>query len=94
KKYILYLIIMEKSVYCCSFHLKVVSSVYKDARKEQARVVVWMMGVANSYTMEASLVGSSLGGRTGTHFTTQDYEQMGRHFCETLLDFCDQDPSK
>ncbi|XP_021913025.1 cytosolic carboxypeptidase 2-like isoform X3 [Zootermopsis nevadensis] len=58
------------------------------------RVVVWMMGVANSYTMEASFGGSVLGGRAGTHFTTQDYEQMGRHFCETLLDFCDQDPSK
>jgi hypothetical protein len=53
-----------------------------------------MMGVANSYTMEASFGGSILGGRAGTHFTTQDYEQMGRNFCETLLDFCDQDPSK
>lgn len=53
-----------------------------------------MMGVANSYTMEASFGGSVLGGRAGTHFNTQDYEQMGRHFCETLLDFCDQDPSK
>jgi len=53
-----------------------------------------MLGVANSYTMEASFGGSTLGGRAGTHFTTQDYEQMGRHFCETLLDYCDQDPSK
>ncbi|KAJ9574583.1 hypothetical protein L9F63_008210, partial [Diploptera punctata] len=68
---------------------------FKDSIMEgTGRVVVWMMGVANSYTMEASFGGSSLGGRTGTHFTTQDYEQMGRHFCETLLDFCDQDPSK
>ncbi|PNF23664.1 hypothetical protein B7P43_G02497 [Cryptotermes secundus] len=58
------------------------------------RVVVWMMGVANSYTMEASFGGSDVGGRAGTHFTIQDYEQMGRHFCETLLDFCDEDPSK
>lgn len=57
-------------------------------------MVVWMMGVANSYTMEASFGGSDLGGRAGTHFTIQDYEQMGRHFCETLLDFCDEDPSK
>jgi hypothetical protein len=53
-----------------------------------------MMGVTNSYTMEASFGGSNLGGRAGTHFTVQDYEQMGRHFCETLLDFCDEDPSK
>ncbi|PSN47951.1 hypothetical protein C0J52_10322 [Blattella germanica] len=66
----------------------------KHCKEGTGRVVVWMMGVANSYTMEASFGGSSLGGRAGTHFTTQDYEQMGRHFCETLLDFCDQDPSK
>lgn len=53
-----------------------------------------MMGVANSYTMEASFGGSTLGGRTDTHFTTQDFEAMGRAFCETLLDFSDEDPSK
>ena len=58
------------------------------------RVVVWMMGVANSYTMEASFGGSTLGSRTSTHFSAQDFENMGRAFCETLLDFCDQDPSK
>lgn len=44
--------------------------------------------------MEASFGGSTLGGRCDTHFNTQDYEAMGRAFCETLLDFCDEDPSK
>ena len=53
-----------------------------------------MMGVENSYTMEASFGGSTLGNRLDTHFTTQDYEAMGRAFCETLLDYCDDDPSK
>lgn len=53
-----------------------------------------MMGVANSYTMEASFGGSTLGTRNQTHFTTQDYEGMGRAFCETLLDFCDENPAK
>lgn len=52
------------------------------------------MGVANSYTMEASFGGSELGGRVATHFTTQDYEGLGRAFCETLLDFCDENPNK
>ncbi|XP_046395791.1 cytosolic carboxypeptidase 2-like [Ischnura elegans] len=59
------------------------------------RVVLWSMGVNNSYTMEASFGGSRLAGRRyGTHFSTADLEAMGRHFCDTLLDFCDEDPSK
>ncbi|XP_018336175.1 cytosolic carboxypeptidase Nna1-like [Agrilus planipennis] len=58
------------------------------------RIVMWMMGIQNSYTMEASFGGSLMGGRAETHFTTQDYEQMGKFFCQTLLDFCDEDPRK
>lgn len=34
------------------------------------RIVVWMMGVTNSYTIEASFGGSTLGSRKGTHFST------------------------
>lgn len=52
------------------------------------------MGVPNSYTMEASMGGSQIGSRAGTHFSSQDYEQIGKAFCETLLDFSDEDPSK
>lgn len=55
---------------------------------------MWMMGIANSYTMEASFAGSTLGNRADTHFTTLDYEHMGRSFCQTLLDFYDEDPKK
>lgn len=44
--------------------------------------------------MEASMGGSEIGSRTGTHFSSQDYEQIGKAFCETLLDFSDEDPSK
>lgn len=58
------------------------------------RVVMWMMGIANSYTMEASFGGSTMGSRADTHFCPQDYEQMGRSFCQTLLDFYDEDPRK
>lgn len=53
-----------------------------------------MMGIANSFTMEASFGGSTLSTRMDTHFTTQDYEQMGKSFCQTLLDFYDDDPRK
>ncbi|KAB0799155.1 hypothetical protein PPYR_07035 [Photinus pyralis] len=58
------------------------------------RVVMWMMGIPNSFTMEASFAGSRIGNRAETHFTVQDYELMGRSFCQTLLDFYDDDPRK
>ncbi|XP_014240982.1 cytosolic carboxypeptidase Nna1 isoform X2 [Cimex lectularius] len=58
------------------------------------RVVIWMMGVDNSYTLEASFAGSTLGSRHHTHFSTIDYEMMGKSFCETLLDYVDETPGK
>ncbi|XP_073965826.1 nna1 carboxypeptidase isoform X2 [Choristoneura fumiferana] len=64
------------------------------SKEGTGRVVVWMLGVANSYTMEASFGGSELGSRLSTHFSVQDYESLGKTFCETLLDFYDEDPSK
>lgn len=51
---------------------------------------MWMMGIANSYTMEASFGGSLLGTRAESHFAAQDYEQAGKAFCQTLLDFYDE----
>ncbi|XP_058798639.1 uncharacterized protein LOC131668464 [Phymastichus coffea] len=71
----------------CKFHIE-------KNKEGTGRVVVWLMGIQNSYTMEASLGGSRLGSRNGTHFSTQDYEQVGKAFCETLLDFSDSDPIK
>ncbi|XP_076642435.1 uncharacterized protein LOC143353191 [Halictus rubicundus] len=71
----------------CKFHME-------KGKEGTGRVVVWSMGVQNSYTMEASMGGSVIGSRSGTHFSTQDYEQIGKVFCETLLDFFDQDPIK
>ncbi|KAM6133358.1 cytosolic carboxypeptidase 2 [Phoenicopterus ruber ruber] len=57
------------------------------------RVVMWRMGVSNSYTMEVAFGGSTLGGRS-SHFTVEDLKLLGYHFCDTLLDFCDPDPTK
>ena len=37
------------------------------------------MGMLNSYTMEASYGGTNMGSRAFTHFTTDDYEGMGRY---------------
>ncbi|XP_019868764.1 cytosolic carboxypeptidase Nna1 isoform X2 [Aethina tumida] len=64
------------------------------AKEGTGRVVMWMMGIANSYTLEATFAGSTLGNRADTHFNTQDYEQMGKSFCQTLLDYYDDDPKK
>lgn len=49
------------------------------------------MGILNSYTMEATFCGSSI---KGLHFSIRDFEEMGYHFCDTLLDYCDPDQSK
>lgn len=50
------------------------------------------MGVENSYTMEASFCGSTLGSRANTHLTNKDFEDIGQTFCETLLDYYNEDP--
>ncbi|XP_064169259.1 cytosolic carboxypeptidase 2 isoform X1 [Anguilla rostrata] len=64
------------------------------SKEGTGRVVMWKLGVANSYTMESTFGGSTLGNRKGTHFSTQDLKSLGYHFCDTLLDFCDPDPTK
>ncbi|NXL53773.1 CBPC2 carboxypeptidase, partial [Podilymbus podiceps] len=57
------------------------------------RVVMWRMGVSNSYTLEVAFGGSTLGGRS-SHFTVKDLMALGYHLGDTLLDFCDPDPAK
>ncbi|XP_069484883.1 cytosolic carboxypeptidase 3 [Ambystoma mexicanum] len=64
------------------------------SKEGTGRVVMWRMGISNSYTMEVTFCGSSLGGRRGTHFSTKDLESMGYHFCDALLDYCDPDQAK
>ncbi|KAM9190302.1 LOW QUALITY PROTEIN: cytosolic carboxypeptidase 2, partial [Mergus octosetaceus] len=63
------------------------------SKEGTGRVVMWRMGVTNSYTMEAAFGGSTLGGRN-SHFTVEDLKSLGYHLCDTLLDFCDPDPAK
>ena len=67
-----------------------------------------VQGIMNSYTLEASYGGSNCGNKAYSHFTPRDYEQVtpflhpsfssvaqvGRYFCETLLDFNDPSPPK
>lgn len=55
---------------------------------------MWRMGILNSYTMESTFGGSTLGNKRDTHFTTEDLKSLGYHVCDTLLDFCDPDRTK
>lgn len=64
------------------------------SKEGTGRVVMWNMGIKYSYTMEASFCGSSLAANKEYHFGVQDYEDMGYHFCDTLLDFFDPDTTK
>ncbi|XP_063106598.1 cytosolic carboxypeptidase 3 isoform X3 [Cavia porcellus] len=64
------------------------------SKEGTGRVVMWKMGIRNSFTMEATFCGSTLGNKRGTHFNTKDLESMGYHFCDSLLDYCDPDRSK
>ena len=46
------------------------------------------------FCCQATFCGSSLGKKKGFHFSVADYESMGYHFCDTLLDYCDPDNTK
>ncbi|KFP25686.1 Cytosolic carboxypeptidase 3, partial [Colius striatus] len=52
------------------------------------RVIMWKMGIKNSYTLEASICGSKLGYRRNTHFNLKDLESVGQHFCDALWKYC------
>uniref|UniRef100_A0A6J0TH53 Cytosolic carboxypeptidase 2 n=1 Tax=Pogona vitticeps TaxID=103695 RepID=A0A6J0TH53_9SAUR len=58
------------------------------------RVVMWRMGILNSYTMESTFSGTTMGNKNNSHFTSEDLTSLGYHVCDTLLDFCDPDRSK
>ncbi|XP_048590295.1 uncharacterized protein LOC5514750 isoform X2 [Nematostella vectensis] len=61
----------------------------RKCKESTARVVMWQqLGIMNSFTMEATFCGSNFGDMEGgRHFNTRDFEDMGRHFCEVLLEY-------
>lgn len=65
------------------------------SKESTARVVVWReLGLANSFTLEASFAGPSEGAHQGAHFSIAHLEGMGRATCEAILDYCDPTQSK
>merc|ERR1719209_416974 len=63
-------------------------------REGTGRILMHRLGIQYSYTLEASFGGSTIGNRAGTHLGICDLENMGKHICDTLLDFFDPDPTK
>nr|XP_013802179.1 PREDICTED: cytosolic carboxypeptidase 2 [Apteryx mantelli mantelli] len=64
------------------------------SKEGTGRIVMWRMGISNSYTMEAAFGGSTLGERLHSHFSVEDLKSLGYHICNTLLDFCHPNPAK
>ncbi|OMJ93182.1 hypothetical protein SteCoe_3873 [Stentor coeruleus] len=65
------------------------------AKESTARIVIYKeLGIINSFTMEASFCGASIGKHADFHFNQEHLQQLGHDFCEALLDFCSPDQSK
>ncbi|XP_053108789.1 cytosolic carboxypeptidase 3 isoform X6 [Hemicordylus capensis] len=62
----------------CSFKIQ-------KGKEGTGRVVMWKMGISNSYTLEVTFCGARLGNSHGTHFSSKDLESIGYNFCESLL---------
>ncbi|XP_059959914.1 cytosolic carboxypeptidase 2 [Mesoplodon densirostris] len=75
------------SFHSCNFKVQ-------KCKEGTGRVVMWRMGILNSYTVESTFGGSTLGDKRDTHFTPEDLKSLGYHVCDTLLDFCDPDRTK
>ncbi|CAF1138870.1 unnamed protein product [Adineta ricciae] len=58
------------------------------------RIVMWSMGIKNSFTLESTFCGSTLNEQAGHQFNTIDLESIGYHFLDSILDYSDPDPTK
>ena len=59
-------------------------------KESTARAVLYReLGVANSYTLEASFAGCDRGALKGLQFNIEHLQNMGRNLGETLLEFAD-----
>ncbi|XP_020895449.1 cytosolic carboxypeptidase 2-like [Exaiptasia diaphana] len=78
----------------CKFSYKGCKFKVQKSKEGTGRIVMWNLGIMNSFTMESTFCGSNLGKRNGFHFSPVDLEAMGYHICDTLLDYCDPDNTK
>ncbi|XP_046456232.1 cytosolic carboxypeptidase 2-like isoform X2 [Daphnia pulex] len=71
--------------------------VVQRAKEGTGRVVMKQLGVQYSYTLEASVCGTLTGSDSSlvqTHFSIQDYQEIGHVFCETLANFFNPIPTR
>lgn len=66
--HLIHLSLFQFSFESCKFKIQ-------RSKEGTGRIVVWMLGITNAYTIEASFGGSLLGSRKGTHFNTQVIKQ-------------------
>ena len=60
-------------------------SVHK-CKESTGRVVMWRMGIANSFTLEATFCGTKLS-PIPRHFTVEDYKTMGEDLCKVISNY-------
>ena len=71
-----------------SFNFKDCCFIVQKDRETTGRVVVWKeFNIINSFTLEASFCGSTSGKFSDCHFTPNQYRDIGKTFCTTLLEF-------
>ncbi|NXU20778.1 CBPC2 carboxypeptidase, partial [Pardalotus punctatus] len=76
----------ELSFASCKFQVQ-------KSKEGMGRVSMWHLGVSLSYTLEVAFSGSTLS-RKSSHFSIEDLKSLDRLLCDTLLDFCNPEPTK
>ena len=67
-------------------------SVHK-CKESTGRVVMWRMGISNSFTLEATFCGTKLS-PIPRHFTVEDYKTMGEDLCKVITNYAKHKHSK
>lgn len=71
------------------------SFVQSKSKESCGRVVVYKeMGLINSQTLEASYCGPDIGPQRDYHFNTYLMQEIGKSFCEAVVDMFDPDQTK
>ncbi len=77
-------------------HFSYKSCKFKIQKSKQGtgRIVMYHLGVMNSFTMESTFNGSTLNDKKDHQFGQRDLEELGYIFCDSILDYCDPDQTK
>lgn len=80
--------------YFCNFELTIVLHIPVCTSWYLGLFNVSFWGLDVSCISQATFCGSTMGKKKGYHFSMADFEALGYHFCDTLLDYCDPDNTK